>query len=114
MNCMSNDAMFDDIGARTCQVLADQGCRVLTERDVEMPACRILGACNLKMAHQAIGIDPSMGAMPLSDVILCEVEGGVEVRPVNPVASTQAIDNAELTIVAGEVRDLLAKPVETI
>ena len=48
------------------------------------------------------------------NVILREVGGGVEVSAIDPVASMQAIQNAELTSVAGEVRDLLAKAVEAI
>ena len=64
---------FEDIDARTRTALADNGFGVLTEidvqatmkkkLDVEMPAYRILGACNPKMAHQAIGIEPRVGAM---------------------------------------------------
>jgi hypothetical protein len=42
------------------------------------------------------------------------VDGGVEVSAVNPVASMQAIENAELTAVASQVRDLLAKAVAAI
>lgn len=82
--------------------------------DVEMPACRILGACNPTMAHQAIGIEPRAGAMLPCNVILREVEGGVEVSAIDPVASMQAIENGELTAVAGQVRDLLAQAVEAI
>jgi uncharacterized protein (DUF302 family) len=48
------------------------------------------------------------------NVILREVEGGVEVSAVDPVASMQAIENAELTAIAGEVRELLTKAVEAI
>jgi uncharacterized protein (DUF302 family) len=48
------------------------------------------------------------------NVILREIEGGVEVSAIDPVASMQAIENAELTAVAGEVRDLLAKAIEAI
>jgi len=79
-----------------------------------MPAYRILGACNPKMAHQAIGIEPRVGAMLPCNVILREVGGGVEVSAIDPVASMQAIENAELTAVAGEVRDLLAKAVAAV
>jgi uncharacterized protein (DUF302 family) len=121
---MFNGATLDDIDARTRAALANHGFGVLTEidvkatmkkkLDVEMPAYRILGACNPKMAHQAIGIEPRVGAMLPCNVILREVEGGVEVSAVDPVASMQAIQNAELTSVAGEVRDLLAKAVEAI
>ncbi len=115
---------IDDIDPRTRKALADYGFGVLTEIDVkatmkkkldiEMPAYRILGACNPKMAYQAIGIEPRVGAMLPCNVILREVEGGVEVSAIDPVASMQAIENAELTAVAGEVRDLLAKAVEAI
>ena len=70
---------------------------------------RILGACNPKMAYQAIGMEPRVGAMLPCNVILREVDGGVEVSAIDPVASMQAIENAELIRVAGEVRDLLAK-----
>lgn len=119
-----SDAGIDDIDARTRKALADHGFGVLTEidvkstmkkkLDVEMPSYRILGACNPKMAHQAIGIEPRVGAMLPCNVILREVEGGVEVSAIDPVASMQAIENAELTAVAGQVRDLLAKAVAAI
>lgn len=124
INRIFEGATLDDIDARTRAALADTGFGVLTEIDVkatmkkkldiEMPAYRILGACNPKMAHQAIGIEPRVGAMLPCNVILREVEGGVEVSAIDPVASMQAIENAELTVVAGEVRDLLAKAVEAI
>ena len=117
-------AGIDDIDARTRKALAEHGFGVLTEidvkatmkkkLDVEMPAYRILGACNPKMAHQAIGIEPRVGAMLPCNVILREIEDGVEVSAIDPVASMQAIDNAELTAVAAQVRDLLAKAVEAI
>ena len=115
---------FDIALERTTAALAAEGFGVLTEidvkatmkkkLDVEMPAYRILGACNPGMAHQAIGIEPRVGAMLPCNVILREVEGGVEVSAIDPVASMQAIENAELTSVAAEVRDLLAKAVEAI
>ena len=124
INRMIPDAGIDDVDARARKALADQGFGVLTEidvkatmkkkLDVEMSAYRILGACNPTMAHQAIGIEPRVGAMLPCNVILREVEGGVEVSAIDPVASMQAIENAELTAVAGEVRDLLAKAVEAI
>ncbi|WP_135451157.1 DUF302 domain-containing protein [Tabrizicola caldifontis] len=115
---------LDDVDARTRKALADHGFGVLTEidvaatmkkkLDVEMPAYRILGACNPKMAHQAIGLEPRVGAMLPCNVILREVQGGVEVSAVDPVASMQAIGNDRLKAVAGQVRDLLAKAVAAI
>ncbi len=124
INRMFNDSSFDDIDARTRSALADHGFGILTEidvkttmkkkLDVEMPSYRILGACNPKMAYSAIGLEPRVGAMLPCNVILREAEGGVEVSAVDPVASMQAIENAELTAIAGEVRDLLTKAVEAI
>ena len=118
----SND--FEDVDARTRAALADHGFGVLTEidvkatmkkkLDVDMTAYRILGACNPNMAHQAIGMEPRIGAMLPCNVILREVEGGIEVSAVDPVASMQAIDNEDLHNVAGQVRAMLADVVKAI
>ena len=117
-------ATLNDVEERTRSALADAGFGVLTEIDVQatikkklgedMPGYRILGACNPKMAHQALAFEPRVGAMLPCNVILREVEGGVEISAIDPQASMQAIDNAELTAVAGQVRDLLAEAVEKI
>ena len=124
INRLITDAGFDAVDARTRAALADKGFGILTEidvkatmkkkLDVEMSPYRILGACNPKMAHQAIGIEPRVGAMLPCNVILREVDGGVEVSAIDPVASMQAIDNAALHAVAGQVRDLLAEAVAAI
>ena len=117
-------AALDDIDRRARAALEDNGFGVLTEIDVQatmkkkldadMPGYVILGACNPKMAHRAIGIEPRVGAMLPCNVILREVDGGVEVSAVDPVASMSAIDNDDLHRVAGEVRDMLRKAVEAI
>ncbi len=115
---------FAEADARTRKALGDAGFGILTEIDVaatmkkklgaEMTPYVILGACNPKMAYQAIGIEPRVGAMLPCNVILREVDGGVEVSAIDPVASMQAIDNAELHAVAGQVRDLLSSAVAAI
>ena len=124
INRLIADAGFDAVDARTRAALGDKGFGILTEidvkatmkkkLDVDMPAYRILGACNPKMAHQAIGIEPRVGAMLPCNVILREVDGGIEVSAIDPVASMQAMDNAALHAVAGQVRDLLAEAVAAI
>ncbi len=117
-------ASVDEVDSRTRAALAANGFGVLTEIDVaatmkkkidvDMPAYRILGACNPQMAWQAIGMEPRVGAMLPCNVILRAVEGGVEVSAIDPVASMQAIDNEVLHAVAGQVRDLLARALAAI
>ncbi len=46
--------------------------------------------------------------------VLREIKGGVEISAIDPVASMQAIDNAELTAVAGQVRDMLVEVVKNV
>ena len=117
-------ATIAEIEPRTREALAGKGFGVLTEIDVSatmkkkldetMPGYKILGACNPKMAFGAIGLEPKVGAMLPCNVILREVDGGVEVSAIDPVASMQAIDNAGLKKIAGSVRDLLGEAVAAI
>ena len=115
---------MDDVDARTRAALADKGFGVLTEIDVQatmkkkidkdMDGYRILGACNPTMAWEAIGMEPRVGAMLPCNVILREVDGGVEVSAIDPVASMSAIPNDGLKNVAGQVRDMLGEVVAAI
>ena len=115
---------MEDADARTRAALQDRGFGVLTEIDVQatmkkkidkdMDGYRILGACNPNMAWEAIGLEPRLGTMLPCNVILREVEGGIEVSAIDPVASMSAIENPPLHEVAGKVRDMLAQVVEAI
>jgi len=119
-----DDVEFDEVVSRTRTALVGQGFGVLTEidvkatmkkkLDVELDPYLILGACNPEMAHQAIGMEPRVGAMLPCNVIIRQVEDGVEVSAIDPVASMMAINNQNLKRVAGEVRDLLGKAVQSI
>jgi uncharacterized protein (DUF302 family) len=118
------DSDLATIETRTRAALAAQGFGVLTEIDVqatmraklglEMPGYRILGACNPRMAWQAIGMEPRVGAMLPCNVILRDTEAGVEVSAVDPVASMRAIENSDLQAVAVEVRALLAQAIDSV
>ena len=123
-NHLLTGVSFAEADARTRKALGESGFGILTEIDVaatmkkklgvEMTPYLILGACNPKMAYQAIGIEPRVGAMLPCNVILRAVDGGVEVSAIDPVASMQAIDNPALHAVAVQVRDLLAAAVAAI
>lgn len=118
------DASFDQVEARAREALAGKGFGVLTEIDVaatmkkkideDMAPYKILGACNPKLAFQAIGHEPKVGAMLPCNVILRAVEGGVEVSAVDPVASMAGIDNDMLKSVAGQVRGMMQEVVAAI
>lgn len=112
-----DDADIDAVDARVRDALTKEGFGVLTEIDVkatmkkkidkDMPGYRILGACNPNMAWEAIGMEPRVGAMLPCNVILREVDGGVEVSAIDPQASMMGINNDELKNVAGQVREML-------
>ncbi len=107
---------IDDADMRARAALSEAGFGVLTEIDVkatmkkkidaEMEGYRILGACNPKIAYEAVGLEPRMGAMLPCNVTLPEVEGGTEVSAINPVASMAGFDNGRLHTVTGQVREI--------
>lgn len=116
---------FGAIVERTRAALGDQGFGILTEIDVRATMKKkidadiadylILGACNPKMAHEAIKIEPRVGAMLPCNVIVRSIDdGSVEVSAIDPQASMAAIDNDRLKAVAGQVRTMLETAVANI
>jgi uncharacterized protein (DUF302 family) len=116
---------FDEALAATVAALQKHGFGVLTDIDVQATLkkkldvafrpYRILGACNPKMAYQALGIEDKIGTMLPCNVIVQQHENGkVEVSAVDPVASMQGIENQELTRLAGTVREMLRQTISEI
>ncbi|MGO7863382.1 DUF302 domain-containing protein [Rhizobium leguminosarum] len=116
---------FDDAVGRTKAALIKHGFGVLTEIDVKATMKKkidadiddylILGACNPRMAFEAMKLEPKVGAMLPRNVILRGVDdGNVMVSAIDPVASMQSIDNEMLTSLAGRVRSMLAQAVAEI
>ncbi|WP_417808211.1 DUF302 domain-containing protein [Thioclava sp.] len=111
------DGDFDAVEAQVRAALADAGFGVLTDINIaatmkaklneDMARYKILGACNPKLAFTAIQHEPKIGAMLPCNVILREVDGGVEVSAVDPVASMQAVESDGLADVATKVRAML-------
>lgn len=85
INRLSQDSTFEGIDTRAPAALADLRFGALT------------------------GIEPRVGAMLPCNDILREVEGGVETSAIDPVASMLPVENVELTAVAGQVCNILAK-----
>ena len=116
------DCGFDEAIEKATAALKDKGFGVLTTIDVkatmkkkidkDMAGYTILGSCNPGFAWEAIGAEPHIGTMLPCNVIVREVEGGVEVSAVDPMASMQAVENPKLgevaTTVTGLLKDVIA------
>jgi uncharacterized protein (DUF302 family) len=75
----------------------------------------ILGACNPKLAHEALQLEDKVGTMlPCNVVVQARGEEDTEVAAIDPVASMQAIDNAELKRAAAQVRERLQAAVRAL
>jgi uncharacterized protein (DUF302 family) len=120
-----DDADFPEVVEKTRAALAKQGFGVLTEidvkatlkkkLDVDIDPYLILGACNPTMAHQAMMLEPRIGAMLPCNVIVRSLgERRVEVSAIDPVTSMEAVENAKLTSVAAKVRQKLETVVADI
>jgi len=116
---------FEDAVSATTDALKEHGFGVLTEidvkatlkkkLDVEYRPYRILGACNPKMAFQALQAEDKIGTMLPCNVIVQQREDGkVEVSAVDPVASMQAIDNPSLADVARQVQGMLRQVIDDL
>ncbi|MGN7807451.1 DUF302 domain-containing protein [Ensifer sp. 22521] len=125
LDITTNDMPFDEVVAATKTALLAKGFGVLTEIDVRATMKKkldidvadylILGACNPKMALEAMKIEPKVGAMLPCNVIVRSLGSDtIMVSAIDPVASMQAIDNQELKKVAGQVRSLLEEAVASI
>jgi len=83
--------------------------------DVEFRPYLILGACNPPFAYRALQAEDKIGTMlPCNVIVQQHADGTVEVSAVDPVASMAAVDNAELSSVAEEVRNRLRAVVDAM
>lgn len=110
---------FEATIAEVTVKLKEQGFGVLTDIDVQAtlrskigadtPKYRILGACNPRLAHEALKVEERLGVLLPCNVIVRETaDGRVEVASVDPVAAMERTENPALKPKAEEVRKLLA------
>jgi len=115
---------FDEAVARVTEALAKEGFGVLTEIDVaatlkkklglDMPPYRILGACNPQFAHQAIELEPQIGALLPCNVVVREDKGKTRVEIMDPQAVLQLVERPEIEGIAAEVRKRLERVIATL
>lgn len=116
---------FDAALAATREALGQEGFGVITEVDIratmkaklgeDFRAYTILGACNPRLAFEALQLEDKVGAMLPCNVVVQDAGGGrTEVSAIDPVASMQAIDNAPLKAKAALVADQLKAAIERL
>jgi uncharacterized protein (DUF302 family) len=119
------DIPFKQAIDRVTEELQKEGFGVLTEIDVkatmkkklgvDLANYRILGSCNPHFAYQALQAEEKIGTMlPCNVVVLENAEGKVEVAAVDPIASMQAIENAELSEIAQQVQAKLKQVIDNV
>ena len=111
---------FEDSIARVTEALKAEGFGVLSDIDVaatfkakldiERRPYRILGACNPKLANQAIGADEDIGLLLPCNVVVREDDSGdVVVAFMDPVAVLELVAQPGVDTLARDVRGRLQR-----
>ena len=106
--------------SRVTEALSAEGFGVLTEIDVagtlkkkldiERRPYHILGACNPKLANQALEADPDIGLLlPCNVVVREEEDGSVNVGFMDPAAVLGLVDKEGVETLANDVRTRLER-----
>jgi len=111
---------FDSAVARVTEALKGEGFGVLTEIDVKATLkakldidkrpYKILGACNPKLANQAIDAEPDIGLLLPCNVLVREDEDGtIVVGFMDPAAVLGLVGREELNALGAQVRAKLER-----
>ena len=116
---------FDDTVARMKEALAAEGFGVLCEIDVQATLKKkldadfrrytIFGACNPKMAQQALTAEAQIGLLlPCNVVVQEDAQGATQVSVISPTALFELVDNDAVQPVADQVAEQLQRVLEAI
>ena len=116
---------YDEAVERTTELLAEEGFGILTEIDVKATLKKkldldfrryvILGACNPKLAHQALSGEPLLGVLlPCNVVVMDREGGGVTVAAFKPTAGFSLVDHPEVAPIAEQVEEKMRKVLDAL
>ncbi|MDA8290394.1 MAG: DUF302 domain-containing protein [Actinomycetota bacterium] len=89
----------------------DVAATLKTKLDIDRPALKILGACNPRVAHRALEIDPSASLLLPCNVVLEPAAGGTRVAIADP---RSLLDGGDLVPLAAEAAAMLVAVVEAL
>ncbi len=120
------ETTFDEGVNLVTEKLKEKGFGILTEidlkatlkkkLDVDFYNYKILGACNPKLAYQALQSEDKIGTMLPCNIIVQQKDenGVVEISAVDPMSSMQAVENENLGAVATEAQSLLKAVIDSL
>jgi len=119
------DGSIEAAESAITSALMDKGFGILTridvaatlkmKIDVDRAPYVILGACNPKLANQALNLETELGLMLPCNVIIYQNEAGeTVVSIIDPKAMVGMIDNPQLECLISEARPLLQQALQNI
>lgn len=112
------DQGFVPVLARVRTALNEQGFGVITEidmqatmkakLDVDIAPYTILGACNPKFAHEALGLEPSLGVLLPCNVVVRQIDDeSTVVEAINPATMVELSGNPQMAHLSAAVGERL-------
>ena len=118
------DVPYAQAVEKTRAALKEEGFGVICEIDVQKTVQEklgaafrpyvILGACNPKLAHQALETDPNLGLLLPCNVVVYGVDGGAMVAAMDPAAVLGLVGDPRLAPIAQEVKERLQRAIARI
>lgn len=116
---------FQEAINKVTEELKKEGFGIITEIDlkekfrekigVDFRRYTILGACNPKLAYEAVQLEDKIGVMLPCNILVQEHENGeVEVSAINPMNAIGAVNNEHLSSIAGQISQKLQKIVTNL
>jgi uncharacterized protein (DUF302 family) len=118
------DEPYVSVLPRVVEALKAEGFGIITEidvkqtmkekLDVDVPAHTILGACNPKLAHAALEVEPDLGVLLPCNVDVYATDKGTRVIAVNAGAMLGMVGNKDLEPIASQVQERLDRVLECL